>query len=639
MTTVVITDRGHAVHWWQRPTWLRVALVLLPIALYSESFGFGLLGLDDRIYYLDNDALHGGAWRGIASLWSSTVLWDYTPICQLTLWLDLAIGGTHSWWFARLHELVWMGIGTLGVHALVLRVGARPGIALAVALLYAVHPVCAQSALWLAERKSLVSLALSLWCVVCYITAVRHGGGWRAGAAAWILGVLALFAKPHAIALPAMLAAYELVLGSGPWLSRALRLVLPSLVVVAFVATSLLYLRDDLHRSYLGGSLGRALLLDGGILCRYLAHTLLPTDLTIYYAIDESRSAGAALGSWAAVLGIAAVTLLPAATRRLVAFAWLFSLAALAPALNLVPQLAAMTDHYHQWALPGLLLIPCLLIDAGLRRLDPAGPRRALIVTLAGAAIYTASLSLARVPEFSSMPLFAAAAVRRQPDSAINWSLLAYARTEGTEPAKRAPAGEAALRAFSCPDADRIFDGERLAILIEAAVLLHQRGLDREADELCQREYARLPGGGTGEDAALAHAQISMRTGYPQQAVQTLAPFFSQVQIQAASELRRLCRDGMRLPDMIPALLEWSGAPASRADHAVHKQQYIRLRLQCCLAVAYLESGQAEKAFDVAALLVNLHPDDRPARLALAAIYRALGLADAASRLAAASAP
>jgi Tfp pilus assembly protein PilF len=71
----------------------------------------------------------------------------------------------------------------------------------------------------------------------------------------------------------------------------------------------------------------------------------------------------------------------------------------------------------------------------------------------------------------------------------------------------------------------------------------------------------------------------------------------------------------------------------------VHKQQYIRLRLQCCLAVAYLESGQAEKAFDVAALLVNLHPDDRPARLALAAIYRALGLADAASRLAAASAP
>jgi hypothetical protein len=149
---------------WLQPALVRPLLFLLPFLLYGQSLGYGLLGLDDQLYYQQNGALHGGSWAGLIDLWRSTALSDYAPISQLTLWLDLALSDGHSWWFARLHGLAWMGAGTLALHALALRLGAGRGVAAAVALLYALHPVCAQSALWLAERKNLVCLALSLWC-------------------------------------------------------------------------------------------------------------------------------------------------------------------------------------------------------------------------------------------------------------------------------------------------------------------------------------------------------------------------------------------------------------------------------------------------------------------------------------------
>ena len=161
------------------PTWIiRTLLVLLPLLLYGRSFSFGLLGLDDSGYY-DNAAIDGGSWRGLATLWTTTAMSDYAPVAQLTMWLDRALAG-EQWWFAHLHQVLWFAAGAWGVHALVLRISASRGLAFAVALLFALHPICGESVLWLAERKNLVSFALSCWCVERYVAAVRDGAGWKA---------------------------------------------------------------------------------------------------------------------------------------------------------------------------------------------------------------------------------------------------------------------------------------------------------------------------------------------------------------------------------------------------------------------------------------------------------------------------
>jgi hypothetical protein len=625
---------------WLRPAVVRPLLVLLPLLVYCPALGYGLLGLDDKLYYQQNDALRGGSWSGLAALWRATALSDYAPVSQLTLWLDLALGGGHSWWFARLHALAWMGAGTLGVHALLLRLGAGRGVAAAVALLYALHPACAQSALWLAERKNLVCLALSLWCCERYLAARSLPAGRaavRASLSAWALGLAALFAKPHAVALPLMLAAYELTLGSGTWRARLVRLVPPALVAGAFVAVSLILIRDDLDRTHLGGSMFAAVLLDGGILARYLAHTVLPTTLAICYAVAEDPPAlAAAAGCWLLLALLVALSLVPRRPRRLIAFAWLFAFAALAPALNVASQLAPMTDHYHQWALPGLLLVACLLAAEGLARLPGAAAGRAGWLATLGAALFAATLSLAHEPEFASMERLAAAAVRKQPDSAIGWSLQAYCLTIANAPAGRQAAGEAALRAFACVDAERIYGEERLLALIEGAVLLRQGGRIMEAEALADRQCARLAGGASGPLAAQARAQIALRSGRSDQAIALLAPYFTPLLAAAARELRAHCRDGAQLPDAVPPLIAGGEAITSDRIASLH-EQVASQRLQWSLASAYLQGGELEKAFDVAAVLVNRFPQERPGRILLAAIYRQLGLPAAAERLAGAA--
>jgi hypothetical protein len=617
---------------WLSSWWVRALLVVLPCLLYAESLSFGLLELDDHLYYLHNRALHDGGWRGLIELWSTSAMSDYAPVSQLTLWLDLAVAGHEHWWFARLHGLAWFALGTLGVHALVLRLTADRGLAVAVAALYALHPVCGQSVLWLAERKNLVSFALAMWCVERYLAAVRDGQGAKAWIAALACGLAAILAKPHAVALPAMLVAYEVALGQGAWRPRLARLGIATAIAIAFVIVSVGLIRSDLQRQHLGGGLGAAILADGPILVRYLQHTLMPSRLTVYYAVPETLAPGPALAAWAVVAAVVGLSLIPRGSRRLVGFAWLFAAAALSPALNLAPQLAPMTDHYQQWALPGLLLVVCALVEEALRRIPAGSGARVARLALAGAALYAAVLSLARVPEFASKARFASAAVQKEPESGINWSLYAFTLATSPEPAERKRAGAAALRALACADAERIFPEERIIAIIEAVVSLREQGRNDEAAAVLARETGSLAKAGDSRHSAEAiTAQVEMRTGHPDRAVAALTAVFTPLLQQAATELRAHCRTGAVLPDAVPPLV--AAASGSRDTMTALTDELAEQRLLWSLSTAYLASGDAERAFDVAAVMVNRRPADLSGRKALSAAYRRLGLPDAAERV------
>src|SRR5579862_7989467 len=100
-----------------------------------------------------------------------------------------------------------------------------------------------------------------------------------------------------------------------------------------------------------------------------------------------------------------------------------------------------------------------------------------------------------------------------------------------------------------------------------------------------------------------------------------LAPYFTALVPDAARELRAHCRDGTQLPDAVPPLI--AGGEAITRDRILSlNEQAADQRLQWSLATAYLQGGEAEKAFDVAAVLVNRFPHERPGRVLLAAIYR-----------------
>jgi protein O-mannosyl-transferase len=79
-----------------------------------------------------------------------------------------------------------------------------PGCSLAVALLFAVHPLNVESVAWVAERKNLLSAFWSLLALLAYVGYSRSGNGkLLAGTAGLFL--IALASKPMAITLPLLL--------------------------------------------------------------------------------------------------------------------------------------------------------------------------------------------------------------------------------------------------------------------------------------------------------------------------------------------------------------------------------------------------------------------------------------------------
>jgi tetratricopeptide (TPR) repeat protein len=613
------------------PIWsVRALLLALPLLVYGGSLGFGLIGLDDQGYY-DNPALAGGSWRGLTGIWTSLALSDYAPVSQLTMWLDLALVGDR-WWFAHLQQILWFALGAWGVHALVLRLTTSAGLALAISLLYVLHPLGGESVLWLAERKNLVAFALGVWCVERYVAAVRDDGGAAASIGAWALGALALFAKPNAVCLPFLLAAYELTLGSGNRWRRLVRVALPMLLIATFVFIELQFVRSDLDRRFLGGSRFAAILIDGQILLRYLGMILLPQHLTIYYAVPESVHPLPVLLAWMSLAALVLASLKAVRSRALVAFSWLYAGAALAPALNLVPQLAPLADHYLLWALPALLLMGGVLVRDACQRLPPAAAARAAHIVVAGLALFFTLLALVRLPEFKDMKTLYTAAVKYQPESGTNWSLYCHCLLDTGGDFELA--SRAAERALACADNGRILPENRAMIIVLAALELHRHGDRRQANELVEREVAKLPEDG-GRIADIVRAQVALRIGDSQHAIALLQRFYEPSMQAAAALLRKKCRSGEVLPDEQPPMIEIAAKPGAIGDiiNMGHEMDNLERQLQS-LAYAYEMAGDLEHAFDVAALGVNLSPSCSGMRTLLIDVYRRLHLDAAAARLA-----
>jgi tetratricopeptide (TPR) repeat protein len=369
---------------------------------------------------------------------------------------------------------------------------------------------------------------------------------------------------------------------------------------------------------------------DGQILCRYLAEVVLPRQLTIYYAAPESVDATMVILAWATLLALVCASLWPARTRALVAFSWLFAAAALAPALNLVPQLAPCADHYVLWSLPELLLLIVVLVDDLLVRL-PAADHRLPWLLGGGLALYLGLLSLARLPEFASRLELFRSAVRHQPDCGINWAhFITYELERGGDLTQ---AEHAAVRALQCGDSGRILAEDRALVIVLAALAAYHQGKPGAATALIEREVARLPEDG-GVIADIVRAQFAMRSGDPARAVVLLQRFYPPPLREAAATLRARCRSGAELPDAQPSLIGVTANRAVLADsvdlgHGLDNQE----RQLQSLAYAYEMSGDLEQAFDVAALALNLAPYNREARQLLIAIDRRLHLDAAAERL------
>lgn len=183
---------------------LCLLLALGTLALYSRVVHAGFLRYDDDRYVVENPYVRSGLhWSTVR--WASTTFdqANWHPLTWLSHVLDVQLFGLNP----AAHHSINLLLHAANVLLLFLLLQWLTGYtwrSFAVAVLFAIHPVNAESVAWIAERKNVLCMFFFLLTLLSYASYVRKPRGLR------YLGVLvgvamALMSKPMVITLPFIL--------------------------------------------------------------------------------------------------------------------------------------------------------------------------------------------------------------------------------------------------------------------------------------------------------------------------------------------------------------------------------------------------------------------------------------------------
>jgi tetratricopeptide (TPR) repeat protein len=174
------------------------------------------LSWDDTAYVIENPMLRplslGNLWRMLTTSYAA----NWHPLTWLSHALDLAVFGEN----VAAHHAVNLALHAANAALLVLVLSALAGArghSAVVAILFAVHPLRAESVVWIAERKDLLCGFFFLLAILAYARYVARPAP-RMLAAVAICQMLALLAKPMAVTLPLVLIVLDV------WPLRRIRL-------------------------------------------------------------------------------------------------------------------------------------------------------------------------------------------------------------------------------------------------------------------------------------------------------------------------------------------------------------------------------------------------------------------------------
>jgi tetratricopeptide (TPR) repeat protein len=382
---------------WVVPEWRRHALAALALcgivlAVYSNSFGAGLvfdnrtlIGQDPRIRAATAENLHliwtQDYWGAI----SVTGLWR--PLTTLSYLFNSAILGNgvqpagYHWvnFFLRCCNLMlvyWLGLLVLREYA--------PAIALAA--IWALHPVLTESVTNIVGRADLLAAFGVLAGLLCHVQAASVPGRRKA---AWLCGLslaaaIGLFSKESAVVLLAIMLPYDVAFPKASWRERA-----PGYAALGVVVLAYFYFRHRalaplpaLHFPFTDNPLVGAGFITGRItavkvLGKYLWLLVWPLNLSCDYSYNQIPLVSGLRNweDWKAIIALAAIAALAALAifcyrrNRPVFFFVGFFFIALAPAANLAVLIGTiMAERFLYLAsigFAGCLVVAVYSLSAG----------------------------------------------------------------------------------------------------------------------------------------------------------------------------------------------------------------------------------------------------------------------------------
>lgn len=349
-----------------------VAAVLILIALNLTVFGqvlsFDFVNFDDNVYLLENARLEEGL-SGDNVAWAFTTGYfsNWHPLTWLSFFLDYELFGIDAGGYHLTSALLHV-LNSLLLYAFLVRMTAAFGPCLAVAALFAVHPLHVESVAWVSERKDVLSTFFWLVTALAYVAYVRRPTTARRLAVA-IPFALGLMAKPMLVTLPAVLLLMDYwPLGRlGDAQGKIFRRWIPLLaektwLFVLAIASAVVTLAvqfqggsvASLEKVALSERVSNALM----AYVFYLVKTVWPGGLAIFYPLEDGGAGMVGAAGAAVFLLVLSIVAVAAVKRRpYLLIGWLWFLGMLVPVIGLIQVGGqSMADRYTYMPIIGLFI-------------------------------------------------------------------------------------------------------------------------------------------------------------------------------------------------------------------------------------------------------------------------------------------
>lgn len=192
-----------------------LAAAAVTALVFAPALSNGFVNWDDQVNFLNNPAYRGLRWTNLRWMFTTVLMGHYIPVTWLTLGLDYVVWGMEPFGYHLTNVVLHAANAALvavlarrllaratGASGTALRVGA-----LAAALVFAIHPLRAESVAWLTERRDVLSGFFFLLTILLYLTATERVGAPRCRllAASVVCYLLAMGSKSIVMSLPLVL--------------------------------------------------------------------------------------------------------------------------------------------------------------------------------------------------------------------------------------------------------------------------------------------------------------------------------------------------------------------------------------------------------------------------------------------------
>jgi tetratricopeptide (TPR) repeat protein len=414
---------------------------------YRPSLSGGFL-IDDNVLLTHSALVHAddGLWR----FWFTAEAVDYWPVSNSSFWLEWRVWKTNPEGY-RTTALILHVVESLLLWRILLLLEI-PG-AFVGALLFAVHPVNAESVAWIAQRKTLLAMLFAQLATLAYFESERveatPAGQHTARANTWyalsfLAFALALLSKISIAVFPALLGLC--IAWLRPLRRRDVARLAPFFLLAGALALFNVAIRAaDPHIRGPRESTIEWLLQATATVWFYLGKALFPINLAFMYpdpSIDPRRWLFWLPLAAALALTVVLVRYHSSGTRPLL-FAWAFYWLALTPALGF-SEAAYIEDHYQHLALCAVVAVVAAAWSSLRARSARARWAADALVVATIAALVLATER--RAAQFMDNVVLMRAAADAYPGSPVAQRNLAFALLEAGAPNEGIPHLEEALR-------------------------------------------------------------------------------------------------------------------------------------------------------------------------------------------------